>query len=96
MTLLDVVLAWFKSTKVLLDSAGVTATHTQGDSSSPKPSCSLNLRHANREADLVLWTSGEAELGIMGADGAVIQEHVEILSVETLGVVLERMVRAVL
>jgi hypothetical protein len=95
MSFLDLVEAWFKSTRNLLEMAGVAATCSRSDDTRSKPSCALNLQRGHREADLVLWNTGEGELALVQSDGSVTQEHLEIQTIDALGMLLERMVNAV-
>ena len=56
----------------------------------------MHFRRDQREADLLVWESGEAELAIAGIDGNVVQEHFEDLNdSELLSVVLRRLLHVV-
>jgi hypothetical protein len=75
MNILDFIEVWWRSVRTLLESAGVYARFERSTDDRPNPSCSLNLRRNDLEADLVVWESGEAELAVVEADGSVSQRH---------------------
>jgi hypothetical protein len=95
MSLLEVVNLWIHSIAVLLERVHVSATHVMSEPNIAKPSCAINLRRGKLEADLVLWNSGEAELALVGPEGVVEQEHLELSDPQTLTTVLDRMLRTV-
>lgn len=47
------------------------------------------------ESELVIWESGEAELGIVTTDGMVEEQHYDGLDIETLVPVLQRLLSIV-
>lgn len=75
MNILDYIEVWWHSVRELVESAGVTARFERSPDTRPNPSCSLNLRRNDLEADLVVWESGEAELAVVEANGSVSQRH---------------------
>lgn len=75
MHVFDVLEAWLVSMEINLSSSGVIARFERSPTDRPNPSCGLNLRRNDRELDLVLWESGEAELVFGEIEGAVSQIH---------------------
>jgi hypothetical protein len=59
MSALDFVEAWWLSVHARLESYGVLGRFEKSPSDRPNPSCSLNLRRGEQEADLLgVWRSG--------------------------------------
>ena len=77
MKLVDFMEAWWLSVRPLLDAAGVVGRFERSADNRPNPSCALNFRRNNLEADLLVWESGEAELSIGESGGSVKQQHFE-------------------
>lgn len=75
MNIFDVLEAWLHSMRIYLDTSSVIAQFARSPSDRPNPSCSLNLRCDNHEADLLIWESGEAELTIGVVGGSISQIH---------------------
>jgi len=75
MSVLDFVEAWWLSVYALLESYGVLGRCEKSPIDRPNPSCSLNLRCDEQEADLLVWESGEAELSTSEPDGSVSRQH---------------------
>ena len=75
MSVLDFVEAWWLSVRAILEAAGVVIRFERSPGDRLNPSCSLNLRHDELEADLLVWDSGEVELVIVEAGGSVNQKH---------------------
>ena len=71
----DILEAWLLSMKMSLDTSGVIARFDRSPTDRPNPSCCLNLRRNNHEADILIWESGEAELAVGMVDGSVSQIH---------------------
>jgi len=75
MDLLDFVEAWWFSVRPLLEAASVVGHFERSPTNRPNPSVVLNLRRNEREADLTIWASGEAELATIEHEGSVNQQH---------------------
>ena len=75
MHIFDVLEAWLSSMEAILGSTGVVARFDRSPTDRPNPSCSLNLRRDDQEADLVIWESGEAELVMGKVEGPLNQMH---------------------
>ena len=75
MSLVDFMEAWWLSLQPLLESAGIVGRFERSPLNRPNPSCALNLRRLDVEADLVVWDSGEAELATMERNGSTNQQH---------------------
>ena len=73
----DFIEAWWLSVRLILEPIGVIGYFERSPSDRLNPSCHLNLRRNELEADLLVCESGEAELGVMAADGSVRQQHFE-------------------
>src|SRR5215475_5798596 len=92
MSVLDFVEAWWLSVRAILEAAGVVIRFDRPPGARLNPSCSLNLRHDELEADLLVWDSGEAELVIVEAGGSVKQKHFDdIRNPQDLGEALSRL-----
>ena len=91
MTVVDFVEAWWLSIRGLLESAGVDCHFERSPGDRLNPSCSLNLRRSQLEADVLVWESGEAELVMVELDGSVDQQLFEdIRNVRDLGAILSK------
>lgn len=89
MTILDFVELWWRSARVLLEGGGVIGHFERSPTDRPNPSCSLNLRRGELEVDLLVWSSGEADISVVSFDGSVSQEHFDnIVKYEVLEYVL--------
>ena len=75
MNILDVVEVWWRALHAAFETLGVLARFERSPVGRLNPSCCLNLRFNSREADLLIWESGEAELAIVEVDGTVSQAH---------------------
>lgn len=91
-SILDFIETWWLTTRPLLEAFNVEGTFGRSPDDRLKPSCSLNLRRGNLEADLVVWDSGEAEFATAEVDGSLQQRHFDDLrKQEHLRAVLSRM-----
>ena len=61
--MLDVLMAWAQATEAFLEQRGIELHYGRTRDNRPNPSCFLSIRRGSTEADLVLWESGEADLG---------------------------------
>lgn len=69
---------WVRSLEGFLAINDVIITYSRTDESRPKKSRSLNLRRNDREADIVVWDSGEGELIVVqDSKSRAVQEHLE-------------------
>ena len=85
---------WLHSMEVSLKSADVIARFNRSSTDRPNPSCWLNLRHLDREAELLVWESGESELVVGIDDGAVSQLHFDdVRNPNDLAAVLSRLTK---
>ena len=75
MSLMDFMEAWWLSVRPLLEVAGVVGRFDRSPIDRPNPSCALNLRRHEMEADLLVWESGEAELATSERGGSTDQQH---------------------
>jgi hypothetical protein len=96
MDILDFIEAWWMSVRPLLEEKGVTGRLEKSPADRLKPSCNLNLRRDEQEADLIVWNSGEAELITIGPGGVSGQEHFDnVGSLTVLSTILSNIVSAV-
>jgi len=78
---LDELRSWFIARKTALAQAGYKADLVESPAAREKRSVSVTIASARRIGQLVLWSSGEAELGMADvASGEVTEEHREITS----------------
>ena len=93
----DFIEAWWLSVRLILEPTGIIGRFERSPNDQPNPSCTLNLRHNESEADLLVWASGEAELGVVAADGSVREQHFDdIRKQPELGAILSQVVIAML
>ena len=93
MSLVDFMETWWLSLQPLLEAAGIVGRFERSPLDRPNPSCALNLRRLEVEADLVVWDSGEAELATMERDGSTNQQHFDDIRIPpNLSVILSRVV----
>ena len=80
-TLLNDVRAWFADHKVTLAEQGLRAELIESPPDRDKRSVSVTIASAQRIGQLVVWSTGEAELSMGSvASRELIQEHREIIS----------------
>lgn len=75
MQVFDVFEAWLSSMRTCISESGAVADFARSPIDRPNPSCSLNIRQNEREMDLLVWESGEAEISVGSMDGAIKQIH---------------------
>ena len=73
MNILDVIYVWFTTMKAVFFEFSAVTRYEESPTDRPNPSCSMNIRLKDREADLVVWSSGEAEL-VIGEIGDVVEQ----------------------
>jgi hypothetical protein len=96
MNLFDFVETWWLSVRAFLEPTGVVGRFERSPIDRPNPSCVLNLRRNESEADLIVWESGEAELGVIESGGSVNQRHFDdINSPSILGEILSILIKSV-
>lgn len=97
MQVIDFIEAWWLSVRLILEPTGVRGHFERSPVDRLNPSCSLNLRRNKLEADLLVWESGDAELGVVAADGSVREQHFDnIRKQPDLGNMLSQAILAVL
>jgi hypothetical protein len=75
MHIFDIIEIWFHSMTVFLDAANVVARFDRSREDHKNSFCNLNIRHNDREVDLLIWEAGQAELVIGEVGGPVNQRH---------------------
>ncbi len=91
---LDLAEQWFDENQANLIAAGFELRFSRTDDDRPKHACVISIREGRQESELILWDSGEAELGLVRVSGKVREEHLDdINSEEALNGVLGRMLR---
>jgi hypothetical protein len=96
-SVLESVEAWLGSRRRSFELADVEVGFQRSPPDRPKSSLAINLRRGHREADLVVWESGEGEL-MLGdpAGSAPVMEHYDDLQIpERLNAVFSAMLEAV-
>lgn len=97
MHVFDFVEAWILSLRAIFSASGVSVTFDRSPVDRANPSCCLNVRSNDHEADLVVWESGEAELVVGKVGEEPRQLHFDdIKSRDELSGVLSRVVEAVM
>jgi hypothetical protein len=91
MYFIEALLMWARSLQAWLGDQGVTLQYGESPSDRLTRSCWLNVRRGDREAEVLLWESGEAEFNFKAQQASVIQEHHEFGQVGDLAVVLARL-----
>jgi hypothetical protein len=75
MHIFDILDAWLHSMNIFLKNSGATVHLERAPLDSPNQFYALNIRRNEREADLIAWESGEAELMIGTVGESVNQTH---------------------
>jgi len=95
MNLIDSLLMWARSLAAWLRPQGVELTVGSSPTDILRRSAWVNLRRGDREAELILWDSGEAEFSASGPNGGVTQQHYEVEGVDGLAPVLARLLESI-
>jgi hypothetical protein len=95
MTLIEAILFWAQSLQEWLADQGVMLEFGDSLVDRPKRSCWMNLRRGDREADLVLWETGESELSISHPNKGISQYHYEFLKIDDLIPILIQILRTI-
>jgi hypothetical protein len=91
LNLIEALLMWASSLEVWFGLHDVTVRSGRSPDDVMRRSAWLNIQCGDKEAELILWESGEAEFGSSGARGEATQEHYELGSISDLAPVLSRM-----
>jgi hypothetical protein len=92
MNFIEALLMWAESLQVWLVKQDIALKFGQSPNDRLTRSCWLNVRRGDREAEILLWESGEAEFDFGGGQRAgATQEHHEFERISDLGVVLARL-----
>jgi hypothetical protein len=75
MPIFDVLEVWWLSMQLIFAAFEVNARFDRSPTDRLNPSCCLNLRRNDYEADLLVWETGAAELTIGEIDGSISQIH---------------------
>lgn len=94
MNLLAFALLWAQSLQAWLRQQDIQLEFGESPADRPKRSCWITLRHAERESELLLWETGEAELNASLPGGDISQEHLELHELSDLGAALSRLLAA--
>lgn len=92
---LDSAYVWAASLQTWMRTQGIDFAYGRSEDTRPKQSCWINVRSGNREADLVLWDTGEAELALADPLPDGVHEHIQLSGVEDLGRLLSRLINIV-
>jgi hypothetical protein len=92
MNFIDALLMWAESLQAWLGHVDIVITFGQSPSDRLTRSSWLNARRGDREAEVLVWESGEAEFNFRGSQEAgITQEHHEFGTLSDLGVILARL-----
>lgn len=92
MNIVDAMEAWWLSVQPLLEAEGVVGSFMRSATDILNPSCAVNLRRNEREADLIVWESGEAELAMVEPGGSINEQHFDDMrTVAELSTILSRL-----
>lgn len=83
--------AWYEAHRPEAGVAGVTLKFGRNRDDILNPSAWLTAEIPDRIADLLLWSSGEAEFGAGGEGWSEFQEHHDLESEEQLDALLDRL-----
>jgi hypothetical protein len=94
---LESVDAWLGSLRRSLDAAGVEVRLQRSPPDRPKQSLAINLRRGKREADLVVWESGEGDLVLADLAGPApaLEHYDDLQNPERLDAVFAAMLQTV-
>jgi len=92
LTLVANLQAWVEARRAMLESNGIEIRSDLSPPDRPDPSYALNLRKGAREADLVVWNSGQADLiTSQNVDAKPTMDHLtDLLEPRRLETILER------
>jgi hypothetical protein len=92
MNFIESLLMWAESLQAWLGNQDIVLKFGQSPNDRLTRSCWLNVRRGDREAEILLWESGEAEFNFGGGPHTgITQEHHEFERISDLGVVLARL-----
>lgn len=95
MNLVPFFLAWARSLEGWLGSQNITLSVGESSPDVPKPSAWVTLVCGDRESELILWESGEAEFAHRRLDGEIVQEHHELTNMDDLERLLSRLLMSI-
>lgn len=94
--LLDAVESWVAAEGPLFSRHGIVASFGRSSDERPKHGARVTLSRGAQFGELLVWDSGEVELGAGSTDGDQIQEHHDIARVDELRGLWLRIVEAFL
>jgi len=95
MNLIESLLMWANSLASWLSIRDITLKSGSSRDDVLRRSAWVNVSRGDREAELLLWESGEAEFSSSDPKGGITQEHYEIEGVSGLGLVLGRLLGSI-
>lgn len=95
MNLIESLLMWASSLATWLGAREVALTSGSSPADVLRRSAWVNVRSGDREAELILWESGEAEFSSSDPNGGITQEHYELDGLSHLGLVLSRLLESI-
>ena len=91
-TFLDAVMLWAQTLQNWLAKHDVQLTFGRSEGDRPKHSSWVNIRSSDREGELLVWDSGEAELNLSDGSGAVTREHHDLRDISDLAPLLQGLI----
>ena len=97
MDIADFLGCWWMSVSSILEPMGIVGRFERWpNDGGMNPTCGLSLQRGALEAELLVFVTGQAELGFLEANGATRHEHIEdIRHSPLIGEMLSRMVAVV-
>jgi hypothetical protein len=95
MNLIEALLMWAHSLEGWFSLHDVIMRSGNSSDNVMRRSAWVNIRCGDKEAELILWESGEAEFGSSGGREGVTEEHYDLGNISDLGPVLRRLLVAI-
>jgi|HubBroStandDraft_3_1064219.scaffolds.fasta_scaffold653593_1 hypothetical protein len=95
MNLVNFLLVWARSLEEWLGSNNVTMMVGESPQNIAKPSGWVTLASTDRESELIVWESGEAEFARSIPGDGIVQEHHDLGGIEDLGRLLSRLLMSI-
>ncbi len=95
MNYVDFLMLWCTSLREFLEVQGIDMRSGATSDDRDKPSAWVTLSKGDREAELLVWSTGEAEYAAGGASVELVQKHYDFANAADMSAVLARVLQAV-